>query len=279
MLISEAFDLYRDNYMLLKKQSRRIVESHEVCRRSLCYFLGDKDVAEITTEDVARWIKDLEKSRCLNTVRNYLTRLRVVLDYCQLRDIPALKAALVPIPKRDATVPIFLAENEVEAMIKASYSVRNAFIVSLLYSSGIRLSELIQLNRGQIVERRFTVIGKGKKPRICFIDARTERLMEVYLHQRKDRCPALIVSNLYKERMTATNIQLLIANTAKRAGIDKHVTPHVLRHSFATNFLKNNGNMRYLATMLGHASMDTTMMYAHVVDMDLQRQYEQFHSI
>jgi site-specific recombinase XerD len=79
--------------------------------------------------------------------------------------------------------------------------------------------------------------------------------------------------------MTATNIQLLITNTAKRAGIDKHVTPHVLRHSFATNFLKNNGNMRYLATMLGHASMDTTMMYAHVVDMDLQRQYEQFHSI
>jgi site-specific recombinase XerD len=79
--------------------------------------------------------------------------------------------------------------------------------------------------------------------------------------------------------MTATNVQLVISNTAKRAGIAKHVTPHVLRHSFATNFLKNNGNMRYLSAMLGHASMDTTMMYAHVVDTDLQRQYEKYHTI
>lgn len=279
MRISRAFDLYRDNYMIIKKQSRRILESHDTCRRSLCQFLGDIDVAELTTEDIGRWTKELEKSRCLNTVRNYLTRLRVVLDYCQLRDIPALKAALVPIPKRDATVPIFLTENEVQAMLEASYSVRNAFIVALLYSSGIRLSELIQLNRGQITERRFTVIGKGKKPRLCFIDERTERLMEVYLRQRTDRSPALVVSNLHKSRMTATNIQLLIANTAKRAGIAKHVTPHVLRHSFATNFLKNNGNMRYLSAMLGHASMDTTMMYAHVIDADLQRQYEKYHTI
>ena len=279
MRISQAFELYRANYMLIKKQSRRIMESHETCRRSLCQFLGDIDISELTTGDIGRWTRELEKTRCNNTIRNYLTRLRVVLDYCQLRDIPALKAALVPIPKRDATVPVFLTENEVEAMLEASYSIRNAFIISLLYSSGIRLSELIQLNRGQIAERRFTVIGKGKKPRLCFIDARTERLMDVYLRQRTDRNAALIVSNLHKDRMTATNVQLVISNTAKRAGISKHVTPHVLRHSFATNFLKNNGNMRYLSAMLGHASMDTTMMYAHVVDTDLQRQYEKYHTI
>ena len=279
MRLSRAFDLYKANYMIIKKQSRRILESHDTCRRSLCQFLGDIDVAELTTEDIGRWTKELEKTRCTNTIRNYLTRLRVVLDYCQLRDIPALKAALVPIPKRDATVPVFLTENEVEAMLEASYSIRNAFIISLLYSSGIRLSELIQLNRGQIAERRFTVIGKGKKPRLCFIDARTEKLMDVYLRQRTDRNAALIVSNLHKDRMTATNVQLVITNTAKRAGITKHVTPHVLRHSFATNFLKNNGNMRYLSAMLGHASMDTTMMYAHVVDTDLQRQYEKYHTI
>ena len=79
--------------------------------------------------------------------------------------------------------------------------------------------------------------------------------------------------------MTATNIQLLVRNSASRAGITKKVTPHTLRHSFATNFLKNNGNMRYLSAMLGHASLDTTMMYAHVVDRDLQGQYEKYHTI
>lgn len=103
--------------------------------------------------------------------------------------------------------------------------------------------------------------------------------MEAYLKSRSDRHDALIVSFEHKARMTATNIQLLVRNSAARAGITKKVTPHTLRHSFATNFLKNNGNMRYLSAMLGHASLDTTMMYAHVVDRDLQKQYEKYHTI
>lgn len=278
MLISNAFDSYKKNYMAVRHQSIRILETHEVCKRQLVQFLGDKDMAEITIDDVARWEKWLNKSRCLNTVRNYITRLRVVADYMALLGLPSIKAALIPIPRREATVPAFLTPSEVEAMIACSYSLRNAFTISLLYSSGIRLSELIQLNRGQIVDRQFTVIGKGNKPRLCFIDERTEHLMEHYLRTREDRADALIISAQNKARMTPTNVQLLIRNSAMRAGITKKVTPHTLRHSFATNFLRNNGNMRYLSTMLGHASLDTTMMYAHVVDNDLKDQYKKYHT-
>ena len=278
MLISDAFDSYKKNYMAVRHQSIRILETHEVCKRQLVQFLGDKDMAEITIDDVARWEKWLNKSRCLNTVRNYITRLRVVADYMALLGLPSIKAALIPIPRREATVPTFLTPSEVEAMIACSYSLRNAFTISLLYSSGIRLSELIQLNRGQIVDRQFTVIGKGNKPRLCFIDERTEHLMEHYLRTREDRADALIISAQNKARMTPTNVQLLIRNSAMRAGITKKVTPHTLRHSFATNFLRNNGNMRYLSAMLGHASLDTTMMYAHVVDNDLKDQYKKYHT-
>lgn len=278
MLISNAFDSYKKNYMAVRHQSIRILETHEVCKRQLVQFLGDKDMSEITIDDVARWEKWLNKSRCLNTVRNYITRLRVVADYMALLGLPSIKAALIPIPRREATVPTFLTPSEVEAMIACSYSLRNAFTISLLYSSGIRLSELIQLNRGQIVDRQFTVIGKGNKPRLCFIDERTEHLMEHYLRTREDRADALIISAQNKARMTPTNVQLLIRNSATRAGITKKVTPHTLRHSFATNFLRNNGNMRYLSTMLGHASLDTTMMYAHVVDNDLKDQYKKYHT-
>ena len=278
MLISDAFDSYKKNYMAVRHQSIRILETHEVCKRQLVQFLGDKDMAEITIDDVARWEKWLNKSRCLNTVRNYITRLRVVADYMALLGLPSIKAALIPIPRREATVPAFLTPSEVEAMIACSYNLRNAFTISLLYSSGIRLSELIQLNRGQIVDRQFTVIGKGNKPRLCFIDERTEHLMEHYLRTREDRADALIISAQNKARMTPTNVQLLIRNSAMRAGITKKVTPHTLRHSFATNFLRNNGNMRYLSTMLGHASLDTTMMYAHVVDNDLKEQYKKYHT-
>lgn len=279
MLISEAFDLYERNYMAIRQQSRRICETHAVCRRQLVELIGDKDMADLTVSDISEWARQLKKTRCANTVRNYITRLRVVSDYIDLLGLPTLKAALIPIPKREPSVPAFLTAQEVSMMIDSAYNIRNAFTISLLYSSGIRLSEMIQLNRGQITDRRFTVIGKGSKARLCFIDERTETLMDEYLATRDDSSEALIVSAVNKRRMTPTNVQLLIKNSAKRAGIAKRVTPHTLRHSFATDFLKNNGNMRYLSAMLGHASMDTTMMYAHVVDNDLQAQYEKYHSI
>lgn len=279
MLISEAFDAYRDNYIRFKNQSSRTEEIHEACKRLFLLSVPDKPVDQLTLEDIRRWHDDIAKGRRANSVRVYVIRLRAVIGYLNLLDIPCLKSQLIPVPKREATVPVYLTEAEVDAMIACAYNLRNAFVISLLYSSGIRLSELIALNRGQIVDRRFTVIGKGRKPRLCFIDERTEHLMDQYLKSRQDHNEALVVSFEHKSRMTATNIQLLVRNSASRAGITKKVTPHTLRHSFATNFLKNNGNMRYLSAMLGHASLDTTMMYAHVVDHDLQRQYEKYHTI
>lgn len=279
MKISEAFTLYLEDYIHFKNQSIRIEESHEFCERTLIYEIGDKQIEELTLADIRRWRNELSKTRHINTVRNYITRLRAVLNYCSIRGIKCLDVRLVPIPKREATVPTFISNEQVDAMISHAYNARNAFIVSLIYSSGIRLSELIALNRGQIQHRRFTVIGKGSKPRLCFIDERTEQLMEQYLATREDHESALVVSYKSKHRMTATNIQLLIRNSAKRAGIKDKVTPHTLRHSFATNFLQNNGNMRYLADLLGHASLETTQMYAHVVNNDLQSAYEKYHTI
>lgn len=278
MLISDAFDLYEKNYMAIRHQSRRICETHSVCKRWLIEAVGDKDMAELTVADISNWIKSMRKTKCTNTCRNYVTRLRVVADYIDLLGVPTIKAGIIPIPKREATVPAFLTAQEVDAMIENSYSLRNAFVISLLYSSGIRLSEMLQLNRGQIVDQQFTVIGKGSKARLCFIDDRTQALMDEYLATRKDNSEALIVSAQNKQRMTPTNVQLLIKNSAERAGITQRVTPHTLRHSFATNFLKNNGNMRYLSTMLGHSSLDTTMIYTHVVDNDLREQYKKYHT-
>lgn len=279
MRISEAFDLYRDDYIRLKNQSKRTEEIHDCCKRLLMQIIGDIDISELTLNEIRDWREELLKTRCINGVRVYIIRLRAVLSYLNIRKLPALDARLVPVPQREPSVPAFLDEREVTAMIDHAFSVRNAFIVSLIYSSGIRLSELIRLNRGQIHDNSFTVVGKGRKPRLCFIDKRTSDLMKQYLASRKDNNPALIVSQEHKDRMTATNIQLLVRNTAIRAGINKRVTPHTLRHSFATNFLRNNGNMRYLASLLGHSSLETTQMYAHVVDKDLQRQYNIYHTI
>ena len=288
MKISEAFDLYKNNYMFIKCQSVRILEDQEYVKKRLIGVVGDKDISTLTMDDIHKWATTLTKvnmpdgttrPRSVNTIRNDLIRLKMVLKYLRLLDYECINPELIPIPKREDTRRPYLSADEVAKMIDNAYSLRNKFVISLLYSSGIRLSEMISLNRDDIVDGCFSVVGKGKKLRLCFIDDRTEKLMKKYLSKRNDDCPALIISDNNKARMTPTNVQLLVKNSAIRAGIDKKVTPHILRHSFATNFIKNNGNIRYLATLLGHSSISTTAIYTHVIDNDLRTQYRQFHSI
>lgn len=288
MKISEAFDQYKRNYMLVKGLSRRVLENQDYVRNRVVRVLGDIEIESLTIDDIARWAEQIQTMRTRdgriverknNTIRNDLIRMKMVLKYMRLLGHDVIEPDLIPIPKREDVERPFLTAEEVEDMIQCAYCVRNAFIVSLFYSSGIRLSELISLDRGSIQNRQFQVVGKGRKARLCFIDKRTEDLMEEYLEERNDSSEALVVSKMYKQRMTPSNIQLLIKNTAERAGITKKVTPHILRHSFATNFLQNNGNIRYLSTMLGHANVSTTTIYTHVVDNDLRLQYLKFHTV
>lgn len=288
MKISEAFDLYKNNYLFIKCASQRILENQDYVKNRLIRCFGDIEIEDLDMDKIHQWAKYISKmkmpdgtykNRAVNTMRNDLTRLKMVIKYMRLIGHNCMNPELIPIPKREDVTRPYLTSEEVDSMIKNAYNLRNKFVVSLLYSSGIRLSEMISLNRNSIMDGCFTVVGKGKKSRLCFIDKRTERIMEEYLASRDDDCEALVISYKNKARMTPTNVQLLIKNTAIRAGIDKHVTPHILRHSFATNFIRNNGNIRYLCAMLGHASVNTTTIYTHVVDNDLRRQYNLYHSI
>lgn len=278
MKISEAFNMYREEYLDIKIQAKRIVETHEQVKRLLIQGVGDKQITDLTIRDISQLVQEMRKTRSQNTIRNYLTRIRMVTKHLELQEIPCLKSDLIPIPKRIDTIPEFLTAKEVTKLIDSTTRLRNKFIISLLYSSGIRLSELISLNRDQIQNKRFSVVGKGGKARLCFIDQRTEELMNLYLASRRDHSESLVVSYNNLTRMTPTNIQLLVKNAAKRAGITRHVTPHTLRHSFATNFLQNNGNLRYCQEMMGHALISTTMKYSHVTNRDLERQYRTYHT-
>lgn len=279
MLISEAFDMYKHDFIQIQRQSTRTEEMHDFVRKNFIQFIGNKDIEELSINDVRQWFDKISRTRCNNTVRGYIIKLRRVLEYCSKRGISTINPDIIPVPKRDESIVTYLTEKEVTSMIQNAPNIRSKFIISLLYSSGIRLEELLQLDRNAIYQQKFTVCGKGGKIRLCFIDNRTESLMKEYLSSRNDCCNALVVSIQNKERMTRTNVELLVKNAARRAGISKHVTPHTLRHSYATNFLRNNGNMGYLSKMMGHKSLDTTMIYAHVIDNDLEAQYRKYHSV
>jgi len=280
MKMSRAYARYIKEYLEIKGVDSNQIVHYEAGIRIWCQTIGDKELSEVTLDDIANYKSELKTyghHRCENTVRNYICNLRMVLRYWKLRGENCLDYELVPAPKRETVIPSFLSAEEVEQIIQATNKVRTKFIISLLYASGIRVSELCQLNRDTIKNGSFTVVGKGSKARICFLDARSEFYMEKYLSTRKDRLDALIITK-DGTRASASTIQLIVRNACEKAGINKKVSPHTLRHSFATNYIENGGNIRHLADLLGHSSLNTTAHYTHLVNSDLMREYMAHHT-
>lgn len=285
MSISEAFELYRKDRIVFTDQSKQTELYYTVYGRSLREFVGDIQIEDLQFSHIRDWKNELNKTRSSSTIRNYLGGIRMVLSYLKKKRIDVMDPDLIILPKRDDKVPPFITAEEVQKLIDSCIRVRSKAIISLLYGSGIRLSELIGLNRSDIKGNTFAVIGKGNKQRPCFLDERTKMYLEVYLASRKDHHPALFVSTQHNTgsqdplRMTATNIQLILKLARQRACMTVNVTPHTLRHSFATNLLSNNCNIRHTQAMLGHADIRTTMRYTHVVDEDLHKVYSNFHTV
>ena len=280
MKMSRAYTRYIKEYLEIKGVDQNQITHYKAGIRIWCETVGDKELSKVSLDDIAAYktyLRTYGRHRCENTVRNYICNLRMVLKYWKLRGETCIDYELIPAPKREPVLPSFLSAEEVELMIRYSSRVRTKFIISILYSSGIRISELIQLNRDSIKDGTFTVIGKGSKPRICFLDERSTFYMQKYLSERKDRLDALIITK-DGTRASASTIQMIIRNATERAGINKKVTPHTLRHSFATNYIGNGGNIRHLADLMGHSSLNTTAHYTHLVNNDLKREYLLHHT-
>lgn len=277
MRISEGFTKYM-NFLLIKGASKDHKIHVAAASRTLIEACGNKEFAELTLDDISNWYKEMRKDKSENSCSNYISILRMILKFLKQNDVECLDYSLVPLPKRTPSTPDYLTAKEVSKIIASNNNIRTKFIISLLYSSGIRVSELISLNIGQIKNRQFTVIGKNKKERLCFIDSRTEKLMNEYLETRDDSNDSLIVTR-FKTRPSRMAISQIVKNAVLKSGITgRHITPHTFRHSFATNFISNNGGIRYLSDLLGHSSLSTTAIYTHIVNNDLKMQYSTFHS-
>ena len=166
---------------------------------------------------------------------------------------------------------------------------RDRAILELLFSSGLRVSELVNLNRDHINTKRreFMVRGKGQKDRPVYISESAADWVEQYLAIRQDTLAPLFISYSKNveantsgdyRRLTARSIQRMVSKYARLAGITKHVSPHTMRHSFATDLLMNGADLRSVQSMLGHSNIATTQIYTHVTDAHLKDVYEKFHS-
>ena len=289
MTVRSIFDLYKRNVIQFENQARKTEEHHNVALRSLSGFIGDDVLlADLTFEMIRDWRNYLEmRNYSIGTIYGYIVRLRCVLKYAKRKGLDCLDVEDVKPPKRHRKrAPGFLTEEDIARLIHVALQTRgklrakrNAAIVALFYSSGIRVGELVRMNITDVHYNSFVALGKGNKSRPCFIDCRARELINQYLKSRKDSSEALFVSDIKKDRLTIGTVQLIFRNIGKKSGITKRITPHIARHSFATNFLRNNGNLRHLQDMLGHESLETTQMYTHVEDYDLHQAHKKYHSI
>ena len=225
----------------------------------------------------------------------HLIALRGFLKYLARRGIDSLDPSLVDLPRAIKKQVTFLHYDEIKRLLEAiptdtETGLRDRAIIELLFSGGLRVSELIGLNRDSInLERReFVVRGKGSKDRPIFIDKTTAEHVGEYLDARTDALPALFLNNSKNQqapttsgdyrRLTPRSVERIIEKYTKLAGITKHVTPHTLRHSFATDLLMNGADLRSVQSMLGHANISTTQIYTHITDPHLRDIHEKFHS-
>lgn len=283
MLISEAFDTHRRMELVAGGLSSKTQESYFYAKKLAIGFFGDIEFGVIGPEDIISFYEHLLSWQSPDTARGNIICLRSVVRFMKRRFGNELDPEDIKVPKREKRVVEYLSKPEILEFInivgerRRGYAeinrLRNIAIVELLYSSGIRISELCRLNRNSIKSRQFTAVGKSKEPRLCFINQRTEEALTAYMNARNDTNIAMFVSNQNERRITPGNIRRIFQNACDRSDF-KNVHPHTIRHSFATHMLEKNVDLRYIADLMGHQSLDTTKIYTHYANPKLKQIYD-----
>jgi site-specific recombinase XerD len=283
-----------------QNRSQKTIHNYDHYLTRLIDFAGDISVADIDAELIRKWrlwlnrlgtntADELQK----NTQNYHLIALRSFLKFCAKRSIEAMPADKIELAKSQRKQVTFLNPEELERIfdtpdISTEQGLRDRAILELLFSSGLRVSELVGLNREDINLKRkeFMVRGKGQKDRPIFISDEAAVWISNYLEKRNDNSTPLFIRYSGRKqvttsgnhlRLTARSVQRLVARYALLAGITKHVSPHTLRHSFATDLLMNGADLRSVQAMLGHSNISTTQIYTHVTDPHLKAIHQKFH--
>ena len=247
------------------------------------YFKGN--LLNLKYDDIQKYIGSLN-DRVARTVSHYLTVINSFYEFLLnegiINDNPCSNIASPKVPKK---LPTYLTEEEVDKLLNINlvtpYDYRNKAMLELLYATGLRISELVNLKITDIDVNNslIRVFGKGKKERIVPVTDLALEYLRVYVTQYRNVILKDKVSDYLFISNSLTNISRqgffkIIKKECKRAGIEKNVSPHVLRHSFATHLLKHGADLRVIQELLGHEDISTTQIYAHLVNEKLKEDYE-----
>jgi len=228
-----------------------------------------------------------------NTQNYHLIALRTFLKYLSRRDVKSMAPDKIELAKSPSRIVAFLEAEELDRILKVPLvggedliSLRDKAILEMLFSTGLRVSELANLKIEQVNLKRdeFTVRGKGDKPRIVFLSDSAKIWLKKYLDKRHDASPYMFICHDRAKSgredsgpLSPRSIERLVERYAHEAGITKRITPHTLRHTFATDLLMNGADIRSVQSLLGHASIITTQVYTHITNQQLKEVHKKFH--
>ncbi len=256
-------------YLQGKRYSKSTVDTYSSFIEGFLGFVATKPLQDISNATVERFIEHnfIKKNYSISTQRQFVSAIKLL---CKFYPHTLIEELHLERPKRDRKLPNVMSKEEVISIIKCTKNLKHKIIIALIYSAGLRISELIDLELSHFnLERQqlFIKNAKGRKDRYVVLAKSIFPLLEAYISAYQPK--KYFVEGLKGGKYTANSVRNFLEKSRVNAKINKRITPHTLRHSYATHLLENGTGLRHIQELLGHAKPETTMIYTHVAKKDL----------
>ena len=293
MLIKDALSEYKQYLIVEKGLSKNTIYSYLRDLIAFSNFIGEEyeinQIENINKEHIHLYLKELSKTNCTNSISRKLVSLRMLYIFLVKENI--VKENLMSsftLPKRDKKLPIVLSQEEMIEILDGiivcdAISSRNRCMVELLYATGMRISELLNLTLKDLnIKMGFIkVIGKGNKERMIPIGSYVGEILEQYINDYRAefniKNDSLLFFNKHGQRLSREEFYSILQTIVNSTSITKKVSPHTFRHTFATHLLENGADLRSIQELLGHSDISTTTIYTHISNQKIRSEYQQYH--
>ena len=287
-IISALLEKYMYYLQYEKNVSPKTMENYSLWLNRFLEFCGDIEINKVNRMQLLDYRMALHKNNLnVKTINYHIVAIRAFFKFVLKNDIDCMSPEKLELAKTPPREVNYLNDDEIEKILAAPWAytkndiqqARDLAILQFLYGTGLRVTELIFLQKKDIKldSNQFSVVGKWSKLRSVFATKSAIKALKTYREKREDTSPYLFISlsrNGFGEHLSRNSIEDIVRKYAKLAGINKKVTPHTLRHSFATTLIKKGADIRAVQTLLGHASITTTQIYTHVDDKHLQKVHD-----
>ncbi|WP_279013316.1 site-specific tyrosine recombinase XerD [Thomasclavelia cocleata] len=293
MVIIEAINEYRQYLIVEKGLSKNTIIAYISDLKKFSIYLDDSfqinKIEELSKEHIRLYLKELGKTNTSASITRKLVSLRMFFNFLikeKIIDVNIISD--FDLPKINKKLPVILSTTEMQEILETikindHISCRNRCMLELMYATGLRVSELINLNVSSInlYMGYIKVIGKGDKERIVPIGEIAKTILDIYLNQYRDKFikkeSSLLFFNNHGNKLSREEFYIILKQVINKTSINKKISPHTIRHSFATHLLENGADLRSIQELLGHSDISTTTIYTHISNQKIKNEYQQFH--